>query len=366
MIHLHRPSNFLHLGRISVRPHHRPSRFQPRGFTLVELLVVIAIIGILVGLLLPAVQAAREAARRIQCTNNLKQLGLAIHNYHDTFRKFPGNVGTPEGSTQRGASWLTMILPQIEQNAAYNQMVWSDTDFNDQGGATNRNWNVMSALRVPSLNCPSSPLERLRTQTAASGTVALGAPETYPIQIPEYVANVGYYFSPGTGQTPGARSDGGRNVWTGYGWMQDAGLVSIWNERFTGAKFGSVTDGTSNTIAIGEHSDFMYHADGTKEDARPGRGPGGAWAAGPCFHKWLGWSMNVTVPRYPINSIFSGNYTQQWNSTLHNGYRSAHTGGAQFCMGDGSVRFVSDSIDFDTTFMALSGRDDGYVINGDY
>ncbi len=344
------------------RARHKRNQF---GFTLVELLVVIAIIGILVGLLLPAVQAAREAARRMSCSNNLKQIGLAIHNYHDTFRKFPGNVGTPQGVNQRGASWLTMILPQMEQSAAYNAMVWIDTDFNDQGNATNRNWEVMSRLRVPTFNCPSSPLEGLRVHTAASGTQALGAPETYEIQIPDYVANVGYYFSPGTGLTPGARSGGSRNVWTGYGWMQDAGLVSIWNERFKGAKMANVTDGTSNTIAVGEHSDFMFLADGTREDARPGRGPGGAWAAGPCFHAWLGWTMNITAARYPINSLYSGNYTQRWASTLHNGYRSAHTGGSQFCMGDGSVRYVSENIDFENTFMALSGRDDGYAFSNE-
>ena len=115
------------------------SRRQNRGFTLVELLVVIAIIGILVGLLLPAVQAAREAARRMQCSNNLKQMGLALHNYHDTFNRFPGNTATPQGSQQLGASWLVKILPQLEQSAAFNQLVWIDTDFSDRTGV-NRNW----------------------------------------------------------------------------------------------------------------------------------------------------------------------------------------------------------------------------------
>lgn len=336
------------------------------GFTLVELLVVIAIIGILVGLLLPAVQAAREAARRMSCQNNLKQIGLAIHNYHDTFRRFPGNVGTPEGISRVGASWLTMILPQLEQSAAYNQLIWVDTDFSDRGSNTNRNWQVMSQARVPTFNCPSSPLERLRTHTAAAGTQALDAPETYKIQIPEYVGNMGYYWEPGTGRTPGLRPDGGRNVWTGYGWMQDAGMIPVWNEVYDGPKMSSVTDGTSNTIAVGEHSNYMFRVDGGRADTRPGRGPGAMWSAGPGFHAWLGWTMNVTVPRWPINSLDIGNYTMEWTSTLHNGYRSTHTGGAQFCFGDGSVRFLSENIDFRNTFNALCGRNDGYVLGDEY
>ncbi len=350
---------------------HQPSacrsQFQrTKAFTLVELLVVIAIIGILVGLLLPAVQAAREAARRMSCQNNLKQLGLAVHNYHDAFRKFPGNVGSPQGVSQNGASWLVMIFPQLEQTAAFNQLEWVDTDFTDRAGNVNRNWLVMSQVRVPSFNCPSSPLEPTRDHTSSAGTRALGAPDTYSIQIPEYVANVGYYFEPGTGRTPGARPGGARNVWTGYGWMQDAGILSIWNERYKGTKMASVSDGTSNTIMIGEHSNFMFHADGGQSDTRPGRGPGALFGAGPCFPAWLGWTMNVTVPRYPINSLDIGNYTQEWASTLHNGYRSAHVGGTQFVFGDGSVRFVSQNIDFQDTFMAICGRNDGFVSSNDF
>lgn len=341
-----------------------------RAFTLVELLVVIAIIGILVGLLLPAVQAAREAARRMSCQNNLKQLGLAVHNYHDTHRKFPGNVGADANLKQKGASWIVMIMPFMEQTAAYNQLVWVDTDFNDSsdpyasgGHIINRNWAVMSKLKIPSLSCPSSPLDRVRIQTASAETKGLGAPDTYEIQIPEYVANIGYYFEPGSRKTPGARSDGGKNVWTGFGWMQDAGLITIWNARYAGAKMSSVTDGTSNTIMLGEHSDYMHKTDGKTSDTRPGRGPGGMWSAGPGYPKWLGWTNNVTAPRYPINCLNIGNYTQEWWTTLHNGYRSAHTGGVLFSFGDGSVHFISENIDFNNTYMGLCGRNDGWVLS---
>lgn len=335
-----------------------------KAFTLVELLVVIAIIGILVGLLLPAVQAAREAARRMQCSNNLKQMGLALHNYHDAFKKFPGNTGSLQGDDQMGASWLVKILPQLEQTAAYNQLLWVDTDFADRL-SVNRNWQVMSQVKVPVYQCPSSPLESVRTQTATSATQALGATETYEVQIPDYVGNVGYWrIQPAVGG-PGRRFDAALNKWTGYGWMQDTGMIAILNDKYSGPKMSSISDGTSNTIAIGEHANFEYALDGSQTDTRPGRGPGGMWNAGRCFWAGGGWTRNLTAVRFPINHIkFNNNSTNRASTGLHNGYRSAHTGGAQFVFGDGSVHFLSDSIDFGTTFNALCGRNDGTVISG--
>ena len=340
-------------------------RRNENAFTLVELLVVIAIIGILVGLLLPAVQAAREAARRMQCSNNLKQMGLAIHSYHDVFGRFPGNAGTLPTNNPSGASWLVQILPQIEQSAVSNKLVWVDTDFGDRVGV-NRNWQIMSQVRVPIYRCPSSPCDPLRTQTSFSATVAIGAPATYQIQIPDYVGNVGYWnILPAPGG-PGMRGDAAQNVWTGYGWLQDTGIIAIWNEKYRGPNMSSITDGTSNTIAIGEHSDFEYAPDGTKADTRPGTGPGGMWNAGRCYWASGGWTHNVTAVRFPINHLkFNVNPTNQAFTGLHNGYRSPHTGGVQFTFGDGSVRFISNSIDHGVTFNALCGRNDGTVITGE-
>ena len=135
-----------------------PSVRRPRfGFTLVELLVVIAIIGILVALLLPAIQAAREAARRTQCTNNLKQLALAMHNYSDTHRCIPPGVLAQKPFPYRNASWLARLMPHIEQTAAYDQFTFNETDWTGQDAADRNAW-IKAELRVPTFNCPSCPL----------------------------------------------------------------------------------------------------------------------------------------------------------------------------------------------------------------
>ncbi|MFG0265107.1 MAG: DUF1559 domain-containing protein [Rhodopirellula sp. JB055] len=352
----------------------RPLSFRSSrssGFTLVELLVVIAIIGVMVGLLLPAVQSAREAARRMQCSNNMKQLGLAVHNYHSAFNMFPANIGAQaSGNPNRGASWLVQILPQMEQSAIYDKLTFVGTDFSTQDGV-NQNWEILDDAIVPGFNCPSNPMQNYRDNNANALTTAFGSPDSYKTQIVDYVGVAGYYYTPGvrqgeSGWQPGSRSDGSRNVWTGYGWMQDAGIIGINNSKYRNPKFASILDGTSQTIAIGEHSAEMPHADGTRSDSRPSSHAGGAWNAGPAFHGWLGWTANITVPRWPINSIYSGNYTQLYGYTLHNGFRSNHVGGAMFTMGDGSVRFVTDSIDFDDVFMAMNGRNDRFVYDQEF
>ncbi|MBT5017729.1 MAG: DUF1559 domain-containing protein [Planctomicrobium sp.] len=325
-----------------------------RGFTLIELLVVIAIIAILIALLLPAVQQAREAARRTQCKNNLKQLGLAIHNYHDTIGVFPGNITESPGG-QRNASWLTMILPYVDQAPAYNRMEFNGTNFSNQGAAPNVNWDVIQQLRVPGLNCPSSPLPTTRSQGANGATQALGSPGTLTYQVADYPGIAGGYFLPNTSTVP----PGG--VWTGYGWDHQVGIIVNLGPGVTPRRISKVKDGTSNTIAIGENSDyFVRQSDGALIDARSSNWAGGAWGNGPGNHAWVGWSLNVTVPRYGINYNGPG-YGHDIPYGGHTGLRSSHVGGVQVCMTDGAVRFIGENISFDI-LLGLSNAQDGYVL----
>ena len=155
--------------------HHR--RFTPRsGFTLVELLVVIAIIGVLVALLLPAVQAAREAARRMQCTNNLKQLGLALHNLHDTRQAFPAALDelttSPSLSTVWKASWVPHVFPYIEQQAMF-QLYRFDLDWQD--AATNDSANGPGKKNIPGFLCPSAPNRATRPTASNRGCIDYAA-----------------------------------------------------------------------------------------------------------------------------------------------------------------------------------------------
>ena len=322
---------------------HSP-RLSRKGFTLIELLVVIAIIAVLIALLLPAVQQAREAARRAQCTNNLKQLGLALHNYHGTMKVFPGNAG------RFGASWFTMILPYLEQSAAYDQLTFIDTNWAGQN-STDRNWDVKSQLLVPGLNCPSSPLPR--TYTASDG-----APESYELQKAGYVGVSGGNFLPNTTTHPSPFRDGP------YGNRAYSGIIVNWEAtRGDPVRIGSITDGTSNTMAVGEHSDYSREASGVKHDLRPSeQWSAGAWGNGSSTGSSTGWTQNLTTIRYPINYLYLGTQDGAINDYGDNvGLRSAHTGGVHILMGDGSVRFISDSINFNT-LLALSHRADGVPI----
>ncbi|QDT95126.1 DUF1559 domain-containing protein [Gimesia aquarii] len=326
----------------------RPGR--SRGFTLIELLVVIAIIAVLIALLLPAVQQAREAARRSSCKNNLKQIGLAIHNYYDTHRVFPGNI-TETAGDQRNTSWITLILPFMDQAAAYNQMIFSGTDWSMQSGA-NLNWQVMEQLRVSILNCPSSPMPKTRSLTTNGATQGIGAPAAFSVQTADYAGVSGGYHRPNTTTVP----PGG--VWTGYGWDHKVGIIINMTSQTAAIRMANITDGTSNTIMVGEHSSYTVRdSDKAKVDARPSAWAGGPWAAGPATYAWLGWSANVTIPRYGINYNGPG-YGHEIPYGGHNGFRSEHTGGAHILLGDGAVRFVSDSLDFNT-LLALSQTEDG-------
>ena len=332
----------------------RPKRGQQGGFTLVELLVVIAIIGILVALLLPAIQAAREAARRTQCTNHLKQIALALHNYHDVNRFFPpGAIPRHQGNAlYRQASWLVRILPYLEQGAAYDQITFNGVDWTMQNGVY-PHWEVMQDLRVGTLNCPSSAMPTDAAQDTRGRTP--GAPNTIRLQLINYVGIAGTYLrGSDLAAAPSPSFEGG------YGRSTFNGVIVYSGPEagYTPVAIHGINDGTSNTFFVGEQSSYYIEADGTRRDWRASNHDGRAWSCGDGGQN--DWWLNVTVVRYPIN----------WNGTAthanagymkHTILRSPHPGGAQFALADSAVRFVSENIDF-STFIRLCDRADDQPI----
>jgi prepilin-type N-terminal cleavage/methylation domain-containing protein len=315
---------------------------KKRGFTLVELLVVIAIIGVLVALLLPAVQAAREAARRSQCSNNLKQLGLATHMYHDTFNILPYNAIPQSGSgstKQRGVSWMFRILPFMEMNTAYEKAVFSG-DWTLQDAPASPNVALIQTLRVPGLWCPSSPLPK---------TKMLGTVEA---QLPNYVGIEGSYYQGGTTATVSTATYAdayGRTVYNG----------AIQTSEFP-VGFNGITDGTSNTMLVSEQSDYQRDTSNNKVDRRSCGHWGGAWSCGSGSRDW---TQNVTTIRYPIKSGFgSAGNTAPYEVNIP--LFSAHPAGVMSLNVDGSVRLVPQTIDF-AILTALADRQDGAVV-GEY
>ena len=306
---------------------------RSRGFTLIELLVVIAIIAVLIALLLPAVQQAREAARRSQCKNNLKQLGLAMHNYHDSFKLFPpgqfnylGADMSPAGGTARSC-WMQQLLPYMDQAPLYNRFAVSIA-----AGAGAYSWNGHEIV-IPGLNCPSDPV---------SGKV-ITAGATTP------VASQGFH---------------GNYVMCGHNDVYPADGVNGGTTGMNGMFFPlskislrDVTDGSSNT-AMG--SEIILTVDTASHDLR-----------GRYYNSWQGNNLfstfqppNTTLgdrSSYCINSVQAPCASSGSNVQYA---RSLHTGGVHVLMGDGAVRFVSSNIDT-TTWRAVGTRAGGEVI-GDF
>lgn len=282
---------------------------RSRAFTLVELLVVIAIIGVLIALLLPAVQQARESARRMQCSNNMKQTALAMHTYHDIHGVLPA-----PGYGVNHLGWSCSILPQLEQNAIAEGLDYS------QGGHAATGRVKYGIVQIDAYTCPSAPsseIQSARTEEAYNGEQA------YCLHY------FGILGPQGTNATSGVAYDC-QNLSEAFGGVCSEGIM-----RDKGSKFRDITDGLSNTYLLGENSwkDMPYRRYWLRGEYSDSRG------------KLFLISKNIQAP---VNS----GVDDKWNTVA---FGSMHPGGAMFSRGDGSVTFVPETIDF-ATFLAGASK----------
>ena len=297
----------------------RQESSRSRGFTLIELLVVIAIIAVLIALLLPAVQSAREAARRIQCVNNLKQIGLAFHNYHDTNNVFitsegwsyRSDRGVPQAAPRRSWGWRMNVLPYIEQNNLYNAMNFNLCVWNPENSITIIDNQINGYL------CPSDGKVTARIN---EGVLGFGESQPVYMRYSSYAGVTGTWTNltnpidwPGLSSVSAGASNSN-------GMMFQGGVVGI----------SGVTDGTSNTILVAE---WAYGKIRDYQDQ---------------WHWWVGYNpgdstLSVEYPINPGNKLVDCvAINTAYIDALAAG--SFHPGGANFTMADGSVRFLKDTI----------------------
>jgi prepilin-type N-terminal cleavage/methylation domain-containing protein/prepilin-type processing-associated H-X9-DG protein len=320
------------------------------GFTLVELLVVIAIIGILIALLLPAVQAAREAARRMQCSNNLKQMGLALHNYHDTYKEFPiGSYNMREAWPANGTNWRIHILPFIEGSTTFENLTIDASSNFMAGGAAGSNAysgvEVLIDLELDYYRCPSSTIKPFDIAPVSNND--------------GHALNVLYVGIQGAARpVPGPNSSRG-TADCGHGWSCNNGML-VPNEAMG---MQDASDGTSNTMIVSEQSGLVA---GVNRTANYYGGWFGARhprtvTSGNCGDLWQAGTSCVRFS--PNSNIVQTGATERMyrNNTVIN---SEHPGGINVCLTDGSVQFISDTIDF-TTLKRLACRYDGEPV-GEY
>ena len=328
---------------------------KQNGFTLVELLVVIAIIGILIGMLLPAVQQVREAARRTNCLNNMRQLGLALHNYESAFQAFPASrlepddLSIPSNLTQNSAaetsfqSWTTLILPYIEQGNLANTFDYRQAWFDDVDSEN----HLTIGQQLSLFKCPSAPAQERVDPYHVIGAAAGDYGSINEVKKKVYTQVLGV-------DDPGSSAR--------------AGLLSKFQEN----PIGSCSDGMSNTFFVAECAgqpevwiaagrmtmeDFANYTDDKVVDFEGQLVPtdGTGWADPDC-----GFSINGATSdglnKYGPAMINAINVSEVF---------SFHDGGASFAMADGSVHFVKESVDVET-FVGLCTRSGSEVVDGDY
>ncbi|MEW4564457.1 DUF1559 domain-containing protein [Bremerella sp. JC770] len=314
-----------------------------RGFTLVELLVVIAIIGVLIALLLPAVQQAREAARRMQCSNHLKQIGLAIHNYHDTHNVFPcasvveGGTWQTDHDSHKGSPYVK-ILPFLEQNALYQSC-------NFQGDtvavSVTPDGDQVSTVIIETIICPSDDHPGYWEGGNPGNASSAG----------EDRALTNYSFSMGSQANSPC---GTHNNYFGNGPVTRADttkaheISGVFSHWAWAARMRDITDGMTNTIALGEiRPQCAAHT-------RDG------WMGINSVYTGTGIAINFnTCEGEPGTGSGCNQYTGQWGASQ--GFKSRHPGGAMFLLCDGSVHFLSETLDM-ITYQALGDRRDGQVV----
>lgn len=343
------------------------------GFTLIELLVVIAIIAILVALLLPAVQQAREAARRSSCKNNLKQFGIAMHNYHDTYRVFPpayinqfdtnptnsADYTTALNAARTSWGWGAFILPYVEQGPLFDQLQVGDIRIKDalqSGGAQDQLANMQKPISA--FRCPSDPAPDLNSakqlqdnngtnvQVATSNYIVANSSRRWHNQAPNPNC-CAWNTGPGLGEM------------SQWGPPNSAGAPNGLFWRNSKVRMRDITDGTSTTFMMGERAWALNNPAGGTFNCRAA----------------VVFGTRTNNEQSNIHTVVGSgtSYLNAQTNECNKGFSSVHRGGAQFLLADGAVRFISENIDAnnahtggnnneDSTYERLFGRDDGQVI----
>jgi len=327
-----------------------------RGFTLIELLVVIAIIAILIALLLPAVQQAREAARRTECKNNLKQMGIAFHNYHDIHRTFP--FAWMGGGDLNVSNWAVQILPMIEQGNLYSNWDPRVPAFNEAvaffpAAAVQGNLQVI-ATPLKAFKCASTSAEDMHDYQLPANA---GGPGVPPVSLNWRAARSDYCPATGIRGTYASIAYSGNAGGDRGGALSAVGAIG--GGRIT--KMRDITDGTSSTILLGERvgGTNVYRKGRIDPTLTSLFGPanGGAWGDFLNGEHWPEGSLYDGTPG-------GGPCIINCTNLRSTGFYSFHVGGAQFLLCDGSARFLSENIDAHT-FASLVTRGKGEIV-GEY